>query len=179
MARLSPSVPFGALLAFVVITVGAFIVLQIGGAGLSEAGTADETVQNESIIINYSQPTSVSTANDRYTQGYNDTVTVYNSSGTELTAGTDYDWNASAGAVTWYNTSQTTEGNTAEITYQYSQNVESVRASEPGIRTVIEAVGGPIVFIPMITFVGLLFLWAATVVWKTLFGRRRGIGGGR
>jgi len=79
------------------------------------AGTDRNTAVNESITVDYTQPVSV--ANDAVE--YGETATVYDADGNELAAGTDYSWNATAGNVTWQNTSQTTDGETAAITYDY------------------------------------------------------------
>lgn len=168
--------PFGALFAFVVLVAGAFVLFQIGGVGLSQAGTDEVTQTNESVVIDYSGSTRVSAATDRYTVGFYDNETVYNQSGSQLVEGTDYTWNTSTGRIAFQNTSNTSDGNTANITYAYDQNVEEIRQSEPVIHRIIDAVGGPIVFAPLVTFAGLVLLGLTYYVTKAL---RSGPGYGR
>lgn len=100
------------------------VVLLIGVAGAA-LGQSDrqaaepQSVTNESLTVNYSAPTAVDNGEPRY--GWNDSVTVYNASGNQLQDGTDYEWNSSTGEVTWFNTSATTDGETASISYTYEQ----------------------------------------------------------
>lgn len=168
-----PSVPVGPLLAFVVLVIAAFALFQIGDVGLAAAGTQPVTETNESVVIDYDSSTRVSAAMSRYTQGFEDNETVYNSSGAELVEGTDYTWNTTSGAVTFKNTANTTEGNTANVTYTYQQNTEEIRQSEPGVRALIEAVGGPIVFAPLITFAGLILIGLAYYATRAIRGGQR------
>jgi len=107
---------------------GALVILVIVGfiVGVFPAALADgattTTVTDESITVDYQNTTSV--AEDGVS--YNQTVTI-TVDGTTLTDGTDYDWNATTGAVTWYNTSATSDGETALIDYGVEQVTESSR----------------------------------------------------
>lgn len=107
---------------------GALVILVIVGfiVGVFPATLADgattTTVTDESITVDYQNTTSV--AEDGVS--YNQTVTI-TVDGTTLTDGTDYDWNATTGAVTWYNTSATSDGETALIDYGVEQVTESSR----------------------------------------------------
>jgi hypothetical protein len=94
------------------------IILGVGAVAFAPAyvdGADRQSVTNESITVDYATPQSVSESGLEY----DDTVTVYNSSGAQLDAGTDYEWNATSGNVTFQNTSATTDGETASISYQY------------------------------------------------------------
>jgi hypothetical protein len=94
------------------------IILGVGAVAFAPAyvdGADRQSVTNESITVDYSAPQSVSESGLEY----DDTVSVYNSSGAELAAGTDYDWNATDGTVTFQNTSATADGEAATISYQY------------------------------------------------------------
>jgi hypothetical protein len=74
------------------------------------------TVTNESITVDYGNLTYVS----QDAGSYDSNVMVYDSGDTELTEGMDYDWYANNGSVGWYNTTETTDGETATITYSYT-----------------------------------------------------------
>jgi len=94
------------------------IILGVGAVAFAPAyvdGTDRQSVTNESITVDYNVPQSVAESGLEY----DDTVAVYNSSGDKLAAGSDYAWNATAGNVTFQNTSATTDGETASISYQY------------------------------------------------------------
>jgi hypothetical protein len=96
------------------------IILGVGAVAFAPAyadGADRQSVTNESITVDYSGPQSVAESGLEY----DDTVSVTNSSGAELAAGTDYDWNATAGNVTFQNTSATSDGETATISYQYRE----------------------------------------------------------
>jgi hypothetical protein len=88
------------------------VILGVGAVAFAPAyadGADRQSVTNESITVAESG------------LEYDDTVSVTNSSGAELAAGTDYDWNATAGNVTFQNTSATSDGETATISYQYRE----------------------------------------------------------
>lgn len=170
--------PFGVVLAFVVLVAAAFVLFQVGDIGLEQGGTEQASTTNETLVVSYSNSVRVSAATSRYTRGFEDNETVYNASGAELAESTDYDFNTTTGAVTFFNTTNTTDGENANITYTYSQNVDSVRNSEPILRTVISAVGGPLVFMPLVTFAGVLLIAFAWYIKRSLTPART-FGGGR
>lgn len=77
----------------------------------------NHTVTGEQLTVDYSNTSQVSPAGDAFR--YQDDEVVRNASGSQLTEGTDYDWNTSTGEVTWYDTAATSDGETATITYTY------------------------------------------------------------
>lgn len=113
------------------------------GAGAEEVR---ETADNESITVDYDNGTSVYTPADAV--NVSETVTVRNSSGDELTAGTDYGWHPENQSLTWYDTPATTDGETATVTYDYGRPADTTR----DIRQVLQ---------PLATIVGLLLFVAA------------------
>jgi hypothetical protein len=115
-------------------------ILFAGGmnTGYDNASTEYDVV-NESITVDYSATVSV----DESGESYSDTVDVYNDSGAELTDGTDYDWNATDGNVTWFNTSATVDGETATISYSYTAKSGQTTA----MGTVIKVSGIGLTFI--------------------------------
>lgn len=101
--------------ALVLIALLGFIVA-VAPAALAD-GAQTTTVTNESTTIDFVSETSVSEDGVRY----NDTVSVHNSTGEELTAGADYDWLPTTGNVTWHDTASTSDGEQATITYSADQ----------------------------------------------------------
>lgn len=100
---------FGAIALLLVLGVAA---VAFGPAYVSGADRV--SVTNESITVDYDTPQSV----DEEGLEYADAVTVRNASGDELAAEA-YRWNTTSGNVTFQNTSTTTEGESATISYQY------------------------------------------------------------
>lgn len=110
-------------------------ILFAGGMNVGyEQGWPEETVTNESITVDYSQAVAVDTQPDPVE--YGGTVTVYNTTGAELAAGTDYDWHAENGTVTWYDTNATADGETASITYDYATPTEDQEAAGGVVKVV-------------------------------------------
>ena len=125
----------------VVFAVGAFTAFQVADVGQNNAPDEPATAVNESIVVEYDSYQYVDNATDEFTTGFNNTTTVYNTNGTELDRGTDYEWNNSDGTILFLNTSATTEGDSANITYDYFTNTETVRDTSGPLTAVVEAVG--------------------------------------
>jgi len=85
----------------------------------------EHDVTNESITVDYAQNVSVDTDADEYGTD----PTVRNSSGAVLEAGMDYTWDADAGSVSWQNTSSTTDGEEASISYTYTERTQATEVS--------------------------------------------------
>lgn len=93
-----------------------------GGLNLAYQESGQQyTVENESHTITYDTQTSVD-APER-TFSYNNTVSV-TANGSTLTRGTDYEWNSTSGVLTWYNTTATSDGDTALVDYAYEAPTE-------------------------------------------------------
>ena len=80
----------------------------------------------ETLTVDYDTPSDVSQAATN--EGYDDdpTITV---DGQPLVADVDYRWNASAGQVTWLNTSNTSSGQEAFIEYEAYQRTDETETS--------------------------------------------------
>lgn len=88
------------------------------------AGTPFE--YEETLTVDYSNESPVS--ENATIEGYGDNETI-SVDGTQLVEGTDYAWNTSSGNVTWYNTSNTTSGDSARVSYRaYQRTAESAMA---------------------------------------------------
>lgn len=89
-------------------------------------GTARPVEQtNESITVDYDTPVGVDEPG--YALGFEPGAVVYNASGSVLANGTDYQWHPSNGTVTWSNTTATSDGETAQISYEYQAPPEDAR----------------------------------------------------
>jgi hypothetical protein len=114
---------------------------QVADAGQDQAADQQLTQTNESIVQEYDAYQFVDVALDEYTTGFNSTVTVYNSTNATLTEGTDYEWNETDGTILFKSTANTTEGNTAYITYDYTENTPGVQTLSGPVGVIVEAVG--------------------------------------
>ena len=94
------------------------------GAAQSDA-TRDFSVTNESVTVDFSNATPVDSTD--VAVSFNDSVTVYNSSDTELTNGTDYEWHPGNGSVSWFDTPNLVDGETATISYTHQAPSEGSR----------------------------------------------------
>lgn len=86
-----------------------------------------ETVENETITQDVGNWTAVDAADDPGVTQFYDNESAYNPTGDPLVEGTDYDW-AANGSVTFYNTSNTSDGAQASITYSYDARPEQASA---------------------------------------------------
>lgn len=174
------SFPWKWLIGFVIITALSFTLFQVADVGLTQAGTEDLEQQNETLVVSFDNDVHVSQSpvnNNRYVQGFEDDEVIRNSTDTELTEGTDYEWNTTDGGVTFINTSSLSDGENVNITYNYSRNIEEVREGDAILQSVIEAV--PLwVFIPAGLFFAGLFVWLAYLVKGALSSGRK-VGTGR
>lgn len=104
-----------------IVTLGVFM-LFVGGMNAGYENSLEEyPIENESATIDYS--TEYSVTNSNIAEGFNETVTIY-ANNTTLESSSDYDWNSTSGNVTWYNTTTTTENETAYINYIYYDHPE-------------------------------------------------------
>lgn len=96
--------------------------------GLNAAGndnTELQTVEQEPVTVDYDSPTAVDPPNEAF--GFEGGATVFNTSGAELVNGTDYEWHPSNGTITWFDTTETTDGETGSATYEFSARTERTR----------------------------------------------------
>jgi len=97
----------------------------VAGAGLQLAyasGAPAETVQNETLTVDSGGTSAVAEDAVRY----NESVTIV-SNGTTLEQGADYTWDRWDGIVSWTNDTSATDGESAEITYQYERPNEQTK----------------------------------------------------
>jgi hypothetical protein len=107
--------------AFIVIAVIALVLNQFLGLAIVSGDAGTEV--NETVTVDYSNLTSLDVNADSYSN-----FTVYDSGDVELTEGTDYD-GYSNGTIEWYNTTETTDGETATVTYSWSTTADGPFAS--------------------------------------------------
>lgn len=106
--------PKGNLWTLAVIAVVLAVLLPAANIAYADS-THQQTKTNESVTVSYTGTIQVS--EDAFE--YNDTVTLLNASGSELVDGTDYEWYPENGTLEYYNTTNTEEGNTNHVTYDY------------------------------------------------------------
>lgn len=109
-------------------TYAGVVILLVVGVLATGAAYSDAThvyAESETQSVDYSAAVAVSP--EQSVDAFRDNETVLNASGSQLVEGTDYDWNTTSGEVTFYNTSNTTEG--ADATVEYAYDGYSDRAS--------------------------------------------------
>jgi len=132
--------------------VAVVVVLGVAGVALGPAfaDSADRAaVVNESISVNYQTEQSVS----QHSIDYSGTVTVRNASGSELTAGDDYRWDSSVGNVTWLNTTRTSSGESASISYGYAAPSEQQQTRADTLGALSRVVGLVLPFLLAVGYV--------------------------
>lgn len=113
--------------AAVLLIVGLFVVSQVFGA---MPASETRTVENETITIDVGNSTQVEQSHGEH---YYDNETVWNSTGSELTEGTDYEWHTDNASVQWFDTSSTNDGSDGNITYSFDQRPQMARDVLPTI----------------------------------------------
>jgi hypothetical protein len=134
---------FGAVALLLIIGVGAVAFQPAFLAG------ADRAEATESVTVDYDNASSVSESGLRYSTS----VDVVNDTGGELTAGEDYEWNETAGELRFLNTSATSDGGNATVTYQYRAATEQQRT----VAGVINSLGLPLVVLLFLLAGGYVF----------------------
>jgi hypothetical protein len=141
------------------------LLLAVALVGLNPTAERTTTAVNETDQVTVQYEGTVSPQPDQRALLYydNETVTI-NETGTQetLTEGTDYEWDRQDGELRFFDTANTTEGDSANITYSYGTGRESTGV----VATVLGAVG---------QWFGLLFLMIAVgAVWKLSAGASGG-----
>jgi hypothetical protein len=139
------------------------VLLAVAGVGLNPTAEQTTTAVNETDQVTVQYEGTISPSPDQRALLYydNETVTVNESTDTTpdtLTEGVDYDWHQRNGSLVFYNTAQTSEGDTANITYSYGTGGEATGV----VATILGSLGG---------WIGLLFIMVAVgAVWKLTAG---------
>lgn len=113
---------------FVLVASVAFGTIVMADTASDSAARDAATVTNESISQQVGVWQFSKQALEESTAGFNESVTAYNSNGAELTKGVDYEWNATDGTITYYNTQNVTDGATGSLSYTYFENTQEVQA---------------------------------------------------
>lgn len=126
----------------VVFVAGAFTAYQVADIGQKDAARDQGTlVENETHVqrIGFWQLTDNST--NTFFAGANDTVTVYNNSSAVLDRGDDFEWNKTEGAIYFYDTASTNDGDPYNITYTYFTNTKDVQQVSGPLSVVTRGMG--------------------------------------
>jgi len=128
-----------------VVLVGIVLLLTMAGGAYGDA-TVQETVDNQSVTVNYSTDSQLD-ATDVVEYG---DASVFNASGDALTEGSDYEYNSTNGSVDWLNTTATASGDTATVTFNYTTHQEEARL----VATLFRPVSAVLGFLPWLLGVG-------------------------
>lgn len=159
-----------AVMMFVLVTVVAFGGYQVADASQDGAATVDRTVTNETITQYYDTWQLVNKSTAEFTAGFSDSVTVYNSTDTELTRDVDYAWNATDGAILFYDTPSTNATANATITYEYQENTNTVKQLAGPIGVVVKGLGQLPLMAAGLGFAVIFFAVGAIVLKQTRGG---------
>lgn len=146
---------------FTLAVVFLFVALLLPAANIASSGeesTQLESVVNETIEVNYSAAQAVDPSTEALS--FEPNATVFNDTGAELVNETDYTWRPSNGTIAWVDTANTTDGESANVTYNYTGRDATARGGE----RVFSIFGG--------TVAGVLLLLAGLgATWRIALGR--------
>lgn len=140
------------VLVFVVVLIAALAIAWAAGAEYDELDGADYTVDGETQNASVGSWTALNPPTKA--SYFYDNETVTNSTGTQLTEGTDYEFNASGGSLTYFNTQSVTDGEEMTVDYAYA-------GPSPGSRSLFGVISIPIDYVLP---AGLLISMAMTIV---------------
>ena len=106
-----------------ILIVGVFVVSSVFG---TMPAMAMGSVANEQVNADVGNWTQV---DETYGEHYYENETVQNSSGANLTEGTDYEWSPSNQSVKFYNTASVSDNETMTISYWFDAKPEAARSS--------------------------------------------------
>lgn len=102
------------------------LLLAVPALSTAHAAAGTPFDYSEELTVDYGNESAVS--ENATVEGYSENVTIV-VDGTTLEDGTDYSWNDSAGTVEWYNTTNTSDGDSATIDYTaYQRTAETQMA---------------------------------------------------
>jgi len=128
-----------------VAVVGVVLFLSMAGGAYADA-TVSKTIDNQSVTVDYTNDSQLD-ATDVVEYG---NATVFNASGAELTEGTDYNYDQANGTIDWINTTATTGGSTATVTFEYVTHQEEARL----VATIVEPLSAVMGLLPWLVGVG-------------------------
>jgi hypothetical protein len=123
---------------FAIVLVGVLGIVWATSAQYQAAPEADYAVANEAITADVGNWTPVDAPD--HAQRFYDNETVTNSSGAQLTEGTDYEWNTSTGELRWYDTDSVADGEEMSVDYTYSAKTDRARTARSVLRVPVETI---------------------------------------
>lgn len=141
----------GLLVAFVLIGVAG--IAWAGGAAYSDVPDSEVTTTSTTVEQTVGGETLVATP--AYATTIYDNETIVSDNGTTLVEGTDYDWNTSEPSITWYDTSNTTDGANATLTYAYAAKPTTARQGRDILQVLVTtALPAALLLVAAFTIVG-------------------------
>lgn len=109
-----------------------------------EDATTTMTQVNESVTVDYAGTSSLDPG--EAVLSFEPNATVFNASGVELTNGTDYNYHPHNGSLTWIDTANTVDGESATVTYDYVVRAQHAKDAEGPLTIVAQAAGWLLLF---------------------------------
>ncbi|MFB6200863.1 MAG: hypothetical protein ABEI98_02520 [Halorhabdus sp.] len=125
--------------------------VMIGGA--YDDKQVNYSVENESVTVDYDNASVLSPEPEAFSFG---NATVYNSTGAKLNNGTDYEWRPSVGEIGWFNTSATSDNESASVTYDYDGPTQRAY----NIASLVQIILVPVGYIILIAGAGMSLYYA-------------------
>lgn len=110
-----------------IVVVGAMLLIGLIVVGAIYDTSGQDELLNTTATVDYGNSTTLDAGEEVFE--WDSTVTVTNSSGTVLTDGTDYDWYPGNHSVVWYNTSQTTDGESVTVEAGYTSPTDDAESA--------------------------------------------------
>jgi len=128
-----------------VVVVGVVLFLSMAAGAYGDA-TVSETIDNQTVTVDYTNDSQLN-ATDVVEYG---NATVFNASGAQLVEGTDYTYDQRNGTIDWVNTTATTGGSTATVTFDYVTHQQEARL----VATIVEPLSAVMGLLPWLAGVG-------------------------
>lgn len=148
-----PRVSQAAMLLVLVVGLLATSVAVIGSS-YENTPTHVESVENETLTQDVGNWTATDSTRRTGVTGWYDNESVRNSTGGALQEGVDYEWSTTNGSVYWYNTSDTTDGGGADVSYAYDSRPAQANTMIGPLATLIDMSG----IFPLVIVAGVAFL---------------------
>jgi hypothetical protein len=114
------------------------LALLVGGAEVGVRETVQPEAATETLTVNFSAPQPLSNGSERFGYEDDERVTV---NGDRLEESTDYDFNATNGTVSFFDTGNITAGETATVDYRFRAPPQRVQQTTGLIAGVLEVLG--------------------------------------
>jgi hypothetical protein len=116
------------VLVFAIVLVGVIGVTWAVSAQYEASPTVNYSAVDDPHVADVGNTTQVDAPD--YALSYLDNETITDSSGTQLSEGTDYEWNTSTGEIYWYNSTDVEDGEEMKVEFAYRGKTEQARSAK-------------------------------------------------